>query len=253
MCIRDVCHAAAPGRRPWHVTRLASYASQEKVIRRVVGMHAVSNLAAEQADELMWYTIASLKLKARVRTRVTTCDGASAFRLVQKSNTWDDSDAAPPVAAAPPQPPAPPAPAVVPAAAPAVVPAAAPAVAPAAAPGVVPAAAPSVAPAAAPGVAPAPPPLAAGAPPYPASPLLIPPRPSLSRLAPPYPAPPHPAPPYPAPPYPASPLLIPPRPPQVVAPFGAARRTSSYHRLFRTMSRTTTTQSSTCSRTNRTR
>ena len=119
---------------------------QEKVIRRVVGMHAVSNLAAEAADELMWYTIASLKLKARVRTRVTTCDGASAFRLVQKSNTWDDSGAPPPVAAAPPPPQAPPPP-----------PPQAPPPPPAP-----PAAAPAVAPAAAPAVAPALPPLATG-------------------------------------------------------------------------------------------
>ena len=59
---------------------LSAY-SDESAIRRVVGMHAVSNLVAEQADELVWYTIAQLALKAMVRTRTTTCDGASCFRL----------------------------------------------------------------------------------------------------------------------------------------------------------------------------
>jgi len=65
---------------------LSAY-SDESAIRRVVGMHAVSNLVAEQADELVWYTIAQLALKAMVRTRTTTCDGASCFRLQHKINT----------------------------------------------------------------------------------------------------------------------------------------------------------------------
>ena len=50
-------------------------------------MHSVANLVAEQADEIVSYTIACLSLHASVQTLVTTCDGASAFRLLQKSST----------------------------------------------------------------------------------------------------------------------------------------------------------------------
>ena len=53
----------------------------------MVGMHAVANMVAEQATEIVDYTIANLSLFSRCQTRVTTCDGASAFRLVQKLAT----------------------------------------------------------------------------------------------------------------------------------------------------------------------
>lgn len=61
--------------------------SAEKALRRAVGMYAVANMVAEQADEIVWCVVAHLKLYARVWTRVTTCDGASTFRLMQKINS----------------------------------------------------------------------------------------------------------------------------------------------------------------------
>lgn len=61
--------------------------SNEKAVRRTVGMFSVANMVAEQADEIVWFVIACLQLYALACTRCTTCDGASNFRLLQKSNT----------------------------------------------------------------------------------------------------------------------------------------------------------------------
>eukprot|EP00966_Prymnesium_polylepis_P131028 3030530-Prymnesium_polylepis.1 len=60
---------------------------KEKVIRRVVGVHAVRNCVAEELDVLFWQTVRNLKKRCDVRTVAGVCDGASVNRLFQKMNT----------------------------------------------------------------------------------------------------------------------------------------------------------------------
>lgn len=59
----------------------------EKIIRRVVGVHSVRNCVAEEIDELFWDTVCNLREICDVRTVAGLCDGASANRLFQKANT----------------------------------------------------------------------------------------------------------------------------------------------------------------------
>ena len=59
----------------------------EKVLRRVVGIHAVRDCVAEDINELKWQTIANLRLYAKVRTVVTTKDGSGPNRLDDKCDT----------------------------------------------------------------------------------------------------------------------------------------------------------------------
>ena len=60
---------------------------KEKVIRRVVGVHAVRNCVAEELDVLFWETVRHLKKRCDVRTVAGVCDGASVNRLFQKMNS----------------------------------------------------------------------------------------------------------------------------------------------------------------------
>lgn len=60
---------------------------EEKVVRRVVGVHAVRNCVAEELDVLFWDTVANLKEKCDATVVAGVCDGASVNRLQQKMNT----------------------------------------------------------------------------------------------------------------------------------------------------------------------
>jgi hypothetical protein len=61
--------------------------STERVVRRVVGVHAVSSPPAEVVEAITTETIANLDIYAGVRVIATVSDGASAFRLQQKKAT----------------------------------------------------------------------------------------------------------------------------------------------------------------------
>jgi hypothetical protein len=62
----------------------------EKVLRRVVGVHAVREAVAEDVDELFWDTVAHLKETCGARTVAAVADGASVNRLMQKMNATQD-------------------------------------------------------------------------------------------------------------------------------------------------------------------
>ena len=72
VCIHDVYNAGL---------------SEERVFRRVVGVHAVSSPPAEKVEKLLVATIAMMELYAGVTTVATCSDGASTFRLQQKMTT----------------------------------------------------------------------------------------------------------------------------------------------------------------------
>jgi 3-keto-L-gulonate-6-phosphate decarboxylase len=55
----------------------------DKILRRVVGVHAVRDQRAEELNDIFWETVGHLKEVCKARTVAAVADGASVNRLMQ--------------------------------------------------------------------------------------------------------------------------------------------------------------------------